>query len=59
MFTKPMLMAVAIVVAINSGAFAAQKQTVTRGLFGNPHTIVECGPAAAWDAYALRCDGGN
>ena len=56
MFTKTSI-AVAIVVAICSGAIAAEKrQTGAANAFGNSRTIVEC-THRVWDSYGLRCDG--
>jgi hypothetical protein len=59
MFAKSLItIAVAILVASNSGALAAQKQRVGQSLFGNPHTIFDC-TYGTWDGYELRCDAGN
>ena len=70
MFTKTSI-ALAFIVAISSGALAAQKKAprgafssnalaaqkqAPRGAFSDPHY---CGQTAAWDQNALRCDGGN
>jgi hypothetical protein len=56
MFTKTSI-ALTIIVAICSGAVAAEKrQRSAADAFGNSRTIVEC-THGAWDAYGLRCDG--
>ena len=58
MFTKTSI-ALAILVAICSGAVAAEKrQSSAANAFGNSRTIVEC-THGAWDAYGLRCDAGE
>jgi hypothetical protein len=59
MFTKTLISVAIVIVAISTAANAAQRQPLARGLVGNPHTIGACGPTATWDAYGLRCDGGN
>jgi hypothetical protein len=51
MFTKTSI-ALAIIVAISSGALAAQKQAPS-GAFSSPHY---CGQTTTWDQNALRCD---
>ena len=58
MFTKTSI-ALAILVAICSGAIAAEKrQPSAANAFGNSRTIIEC-THGAWDAYGLRCDAGE
>jgi len=52
MFTKTSI-ALAIIVAICSGAVAAEKRAAKA--FGNDRTIVHC-LHGTWDAYGLRCD---
>jgi hypothetical protein len=54
MFTKTSI-ALALVVAICSGAVAAEKRQGGANAFGNGRTIVHCG-YGTWDAYGLRCD---
>ena len=58
MLTKTSI-ALALIVAITSGAGAAdRRQPGPRDAFGSPQIIVEC-TRGVWDAYALRCDRGN
>ena len=52
MFTKTSI-ALALIVAISSGALAAQKQAPSGGEFSTPHN---CGQTTTWDQNALRCD---
>ena len=54
MFTKTSI-ALPLVVAICSGAVAAEKRQGGANAFGNGRTIVHCG-YGTWDAYGLRCD---
>ena len=55
MFTKTSI-ALTIIVAICSGAVAAEKrQQGAAKAFGNDRTIVHC-LHGTWDAYGLRCD---
>ena len=58
MFTKTSI-ALAIIVALASGAVAAEKrQQGGANAFGNERTIVHC-LHGTWDAYGLRCDSAN
>jgi hypothetical protein len=54
MFAKTSI-AVAIVVAICSGAVAAEKRNSTANAYVRSAPIVHCAHGV-WDAYALRCD---
>jgi hypothetical protein len=55
MFTKTSI-ALALVVAICSGALAAEKrQQGGANAFGSERTITHC-LHGTWDAYGLRCD---
>jgi len=54
MLTKTSI-ALAIVVAICSGAVAAEKRKGGANAFGSDRTITHC-HYGVWDAYGLRCD---
>jgi hypothetical protein len=54
MFAKTSI-ALAIVVAICSGAVAAEKRQGAANAFGNHRTITHCS-YGVWDSYGLRCD---
>ena len=55
MFTKTSI-ALAIILAISSGAVAAEKrQPGAANAFGSELPVVRC-VHGTWDAYGLRCD---
>jgi hypothetical protein len=54
MFAKTSI-ALALIVAICSGAVAAEKRQGSANAFGNHRTITHC-LYSVWDAYGLRCD---
>ena len=54
MFAKTSI-ALAIIVAICSGAVAAEKRQRGADAFGSHRTITHC-LYGVWDSYGLRCD---
>ena len=55
MFSKTSI-ALAIIVAISSGALAAEKrQNGAANAYGRSAPVVQCAHGV-WDAYGLRCD---